>query len=107
MVDALRTSLFDGRLRPGTPLREVELAGALGVSRSTVREALRTLVAENLLTREPNRGVVVRTLDGADVEDLFRARHVLEAGAVRTARAEQLGRLAAALASYEGGGRPR
>jgi DNA-binding GntR family transcriptional regulator len=101
VVEALRTSLFDGRLRPGTPLREVELAAALGVSRSTVREALRTLVAEHLLTREPNRGVVVRTLDGADVEDLFRARHVLEAGAIGAARPEQVDRLARALADYE------
>ncbi|MPY92313.1 MAG: GntR family transcriptional regulator [Acidimicrobiia bacterium] len=101
VVTALRDQLFEGRLSPGTPLREAELATAFGVGRSTVREALRTLVAENLLTRLPNRGVVVRGLDPAELEDLQRARHVLEAGAVSSARAEHLPALGAALAAYE------
>src|ERR1700742_4054712 len=54
-AEELRRSLFDGDLGPGTPLREVALAEALGVSRSTVREALAILVAEGLVDRVPNK----------------------------------------------------
>jgi DNA-binding GntR family transcriptional regulator len=98
---ALRASLFDGRLRPGTPLREAELAASFDVSRGTVREALRVLVAENLLTRLPNKGVAVRVLHADDVEDLYRARLVLESGAVAAARPDGLEALRRALGAYE------
>ncbi len=101
VAGSLRRQLFDGHLTPGTPLREVDLATAFGVSRSTVREALRTLVAEGLLTRAPNRGVVVRVVSPVELEDLQRARHVLETGAVSAARPAQLSALSDALASYE------
>ena len=56
----VRRALFDGELEPGTPLREVALAESLGVSRSTVREALGMLVAEGLAVRVPNKGTAVR-----------------------------------------------
>jgi DNA-binding GntR family transcriptional regulator len=101
VATALRQQLFEGRLPPGTPLREADLATALGVGRGTVREALRTLVAEKLLVRLPHRGVVVRGLGPAELEDLYRARHVLEAGAVGAARAEHLPDLHQALLAYE------
>lgn len=101
VASALREQLFEGRLPPGTPLREADLAAAFGVGRGTVREALRTLVAENLLTRLPHRGVVVRGLEPAELEDLYRARHVLEAGAVGAARREHLPDLHQALVAYE------
>lgn len=101
VATALRQQLFEGRLLPGTPLREADLASAFGVGRGTVREALRTLVAENLLIRLPHRGVVVRGLDPGELEDLYRARHVLEAGAVGAARLEQLPALHQALRAYE------
>jgi DNA-binding GntR family transcriptional regulator len=97
---ALRAGLFDGRLRPGTPLREADLASALGVARSTVREALAVLVAENLLTRLPHRGVSVKVLDAADVEDLYRARLVVEGGALASAGPEGAAGLRAALERY-------
>ena len=60
VADELRRAVFDGELESGTPLREVALADSLGVSRSTVREALAALVGEGLATREPHRGVVRR-----------------------------------------------
>ena len=63
VAEELRRSLFEGELGPGTPLREVALAEALGVSRSTVREALGLLVAEGLADRVPNSGTQVRRLD--------------------------------------------
>lgn len=97
---ALRDGLFDGRLAPGTPLREVDLATTLGVSRGTAREALQLLVSEGLLTRQPHRGVIVKALSAADVEDLFRARHVLEAGAAAAATPAGVAALRAAFAAY-------
>lgn len=83
VVDELRRALFDGLLEAGTPLREVALADAMGVSRSTIREALGVLVAEGLATRAPNRGVYVTELDPASVHDVCVARSVLEIAGVR------------------------
>jgi len=87
VADELRRALFDGEVGPGTPLREIALAEAMGVSRSTIREALAVLVAEGLATREPNRGVFVTELDPGAVHDVGRARAVLEAAGVRRWRA--------------------
>ena len=83
VVEELRRALFDGELEPGTPLREVALADAMGVSRSTIREALALLVVEGLATREPNRGVRVTELDPVAVHDVSAARAVLEVAGVR------------------------
>lgn len=82
-AEELRRALFEGELAPGTPLREVALAEALGVSRSTVREALGTLVSEGLADRVPNKGTQVRRLDAAQVRDVCRARAVVEGAGVR------------------------
>jgi DNA-binding GntR family transcriptional regulator len=83
VADELRRALFDGEVEAGTALREVALADAMGVSRSTIREALAALVADGLATREPNRGVHVTELDPDSVEDVCRARIVLETAGVR------------------------
>jgi DNA-binding GntR family transcriptional regulator len=83
VADELRRALFDGELEPGTPLREMALGEAMGVSRSTVREAHGTLVGVGLATREPNRGVFVTELDPDAVHDVARARTVLEVAGVR------------------------
>jgi DNA-binding GntR family transcriptional regulator len=83
VVEELRRALFDGEVQAGTPLREVALADAMGVSRSTIREALGVLVADGLATREPNRGVHVTELDPLAVHDVCEARAVLEVAGVR------------------------
>jgi DNA-binding GntR family transcriptional regulator len=83
VVEELRRALFDGELQAGTPLREVALADAMGVSRSTIREALGVLVGDGLATREPNRGVHVTELDPHDVHDVSTARAVLEVAGAR------------------------
>ena len=83
VAEELRRALFDGEVEAGTPLREVALADAMGVSRSTIREALGVLVAEGLATREPNRGVHVTEPDPESVHDVSAARRVLEVAGVR------------------------
>jgi len=83
VAEELRRSLFEGELGPGTPLREVALAEALKVSRSTVREALGLLVAEGLADRVPNKGTQVRRLDAEQVRDVCQARVVIETAGVR------------------------
>jgi DNA-binding GntR family transcriptional regulator len=83
VVDALRSALFAGDLEPGTPLREQPLAAALGVARSTIREAMALLVTEGLAVREPNKGVSVASLRPAEVADICRARFVLESAGMR------------------------
>lgn len=83
VADVLRRELFAGERAPGTPLREVALADALGASRPTIRHALAVLVAEGLADRVPHRGTVVRSLDAGAIEDISRARLVMEGAGVR------------------------
>jgi DNA-binding GntR family transcriptional regulator len=78
----LRDLLLDGSLEPGTRLRETQLAASLGVSRNTLREALRGLAEQGLVTHLPHRGVVVTDLSEQDVADLYRLRSVLELAAL-------------------------
>ncbi len=82
-ADEIRRALFAGQLAPGTPLREVALSEAMGVGRSTIREALTVLVAEGVAVRVPNKGVAVKELDTADVHDVTLARAALEGAGVR------------------------
>ena len=101
VADALRSMLFAGDLSPGEPLREVSLAAGFGVARSTVREALQVLAGEGLVTRYPNRGVVVTELAPRDIAEIFEARLVLESAGVRAgARGADLAPVTAALATY-------
>src|SRR3712207_7412572 len=77
-LEALRAAILSGRYRPGDHLGEVELAGSLGVSRGTVREALRHLQQEALVTAG-NRGMLrVNSLTSVEVHGLFRVRAALE-----------------------------
>jgi DNA-binding GntR family transcriptional regulator len=82
VVDELKRALFEGEIEPGTPLREVALAASLGVSRSTVREALGTLVADGLIDRITNKGTVVQVLTPDGIRDICRARLVLESAGI-------------------------
>jgi DNA-binding GntR family transcriptional regulator len=86
----LREAIFEGRLAPGTPLTEVALATSLHVSRGTVREALRLLVEEHLLTFETHKGASVRVLTEADVRDIYAVRRLVELSAVDTRAARDL-----------------
>jgi DNA-binding GntR family transcriptional regulator len=83
VAGALRTAILEGRLVPGTPLGEVQVAEGLGVSRNSVREAIRILEGEYLVRYEMNRGSVVAEFTDEEIDDLFAAREVLELAGVR------------------------
>lgn len=78
---SLHTAITDGRLRGGTRLVESELCAAFGVSRGTLREALRALQQEGLVTTGV-RGLAVRQFTAQEIRDIFAVRASLEALAV-------------------------
>jgi DNA-binding GntR family transcriptional regulator len=82
VADQLRRLIWSGDLQPGSRLKEVPLAKSFGVSRNTIRDAIRDLTQDGLLTHELHRGAVVRQLDPEDVKDLFLVRRLLELKAV-------------------------
>jgi DNA-binding GntR family transcriptional regulator len=96
----LRDLILDGALEPGTRLRETQLAASLGVSRNTLREALRGLTEQGLVTHHPHRGVVVTDLTEADVADLYALRHVVELAALRRLDAPRVAELHAATDAF-------
>lgn len=81
--ERLRSAIIDGRLPPGTALRQQELANLFGVSRMPVREALRQIEAQSLLKVVMHKGAVVAPLIGEDAVDTYALRLILEAEALR------------------------
>jgi DNA-binding GntR family transcriptional regulator len=82
-LDALRYAITSGQYRPGDHLGEVEVAGHLGVSRGTVREALRHLQQEGLVTAGARGMLRVRSHTATEIRELFQVRAALEGLAVR------------------------
>ena len=81
----LLDDIRDGLLLPGTRLRETDLADRLGISRTPVREAIRQLEADGLVVHLPRQGATIRSLDYAEVIELYEMRAVLEGTAARLA----------------------
>jgi DNA-binding GntR family transcriptional regulator len=81
----LKRLILDGRAAPGEKLNEMELAGALGISRTPVREAINRLEKEGLVQIFPQRGAFVVQFSEKDVFDLFLLRENLEGLAARLA----------------------
>ena len=83
----LRQAIFQGRLPPGTPLRELTLAREWAVSQATVRDALQRLEHAGLVTRKPNIGATVTRLSPTDVRERVGLRALLEKRAAEAAAA--------------------
>src|ERR671930_1642149 len=79
VLDVLRQAILDFRFKPGQRLIERELIEQIGVSLTTVREVLRQLAAEGLVTTIPQKGAIVASPSRADAEDLYEVRAALEA----------------------------
>lgn len=84
-VDALRERILRGDFPEGEPLRQDAVAEELGVSRIPVREALRQLEAEGLVSFSPHRGAIVASLSLAEIEELFELRADIETDLLRRA----------------------
>ncbi len=82
VATALEDAILSGGLRPGERLVETRLCDELGVSRTTLREAMLTLQRRGLVRSEPRRGTFVHRLSREESLDLRRARSVLEGYAV-------------------------
>lgn len=83
VLENLRRAILDRRLAPGQRLIERELVELTGVSRTSVREALRELAAEGLVTTIPNKGTVVASVSAEEARQLYQVRSALEALAGR------------------------
>jgi DNA-binding GntR family transcriptional regulator len=77
-LEAVRSAILQGRFAPGERLLEVPLAQELGISRSSLREALHLLEKDGIIQSLPRHGKFVQTLDLAAVDELYSLRRVLE-----------------------------
>ena len=84
-LDAIRDGILHGHYAAGEPLRQDALADELGVSRIPIREALRQLEAEGLVTFSPHRGAIVSSLSFAEIEEVFDLRSTIEPDLLRRA----------------------
>ncbi|MEV3903182.1 GntR family transcriptional regulator [Mycobacterium sp. NPDC050551] len=82
-LTALRRAITTGQLTPGTHLVETELSEALQISRGTLREAMRQLQQEGLISAGARGRLSVRHLDTKEIRDIFAVRAALESLAAR------------------------
>jgi DNA-binding GntR family transcriptional regulator len=112
VAQKLREAIMSGNLKPGQRLVERELCEMMGVSRPSIREALRLLEADGLVNTVPHRGPMVSTISLEEARQLYAARAVLEGFAGRECArlhdpavvrkiGEALGRLKVALAESD------
>jgi DNA-binding GntR family transcriptional regulator len=85
IADALREAILRGIFQEGQSLRQDEIAAQFGVSRIPVREALRQLEAEGLVTLQLNRGATVSALSPAEAQEICEIRSALETTAIQLA----------------------
>ena len=99
VAERLRTQIFDRLLEPGAWIDEQKLAVEYGISRTPLREALKVLATEGLVTMKPRRGAYVAEMSRDDVAQVYRLLALLEADAVadvaRHASDEQFAQLQA------------
>jgi DNA-binding GntR family transcriptional regulator len=105
VLDNLRQAIVERQLVPGQRLIERELVELTGVSRTSIREALRELAAEGLVTAIPNKGTVVARVSAEEARQLYEVRSALEGLAgrlfVRNATQAQRNALVKALQRIE------
>ncbi len=101
----LKNAIQSGTLAPGTRIREMEIAERFAISRTPVRDAIRRLEADGMISFVPRQGAVVSRLDHQETMELYDLREVLEgtaAGfAARHASAAEIAELEELVASEE------
>jgi DNA-binding GntR family transcriptional regulator len=78
VLEAIKHAILSGELKAGQPLVETDLAELLGVSKTPVREALKTLAGAGLVTMSPYKGATVRVVDDEQARHVYDARLLLE-----------------------------
>ncbi len=86
--DEIRRRILDGEFLPSSPISEYQLAAALNISRTPVREALKRLEEEGLVWSIPNKGTFVAELSAQDIMEIYQVRECLEGLAARVAAEE-------------------
>jgi DNA-binding GntR family transcriptional regulator len=102
VLDAVKHAILTGRLVPGQALIETELAAQLGVSKTPVREALKTLAGAGLVMMSPYKGASVRLVDAALAHSVYDIRVLLEPEALRRSAARADAADAADTAAWAG-----
>ena len=87
IVEIISDAIFSGRMKPGDRVNESQLARELQVSRAPIREALQQLQEQALIVNHPRRGMFIVHLEDEDSQKINSVRLVLEAEALRLARA--------------------
>ena len=104
-VEKLRLAIFSGMFKPGSRLVESQLCAQLGISRPSLREALRSLEAERLIEIVPNRGPSVTELSWEEAKAIYEVRELLEVEAAGRCAAriaeDQLRELEKSLLAFE------
>lgn len=104
-AEKLRGAILAGLFKPGDRLVESDLCARLGVSRPSVREALRSLEAEGLVNIIPNRGPQIPTLDWEQAQEIYQVRALLEGEAAalcaKRATPEQIEEMRKSLHAFE------
>lgn len=105
VFNTLRNAILEEKLKPGEHLKERDIAQQLGVSRTPVREAIRKLELEKLVTHIPRKGVIVTSFSSQEVLEIFYIRSALEGLICRLAaekiRSRDLNRIESILQQME------
>ena len=85
VLESIKEAILNGKLKPGQALVETDLAATLNVSKTPVREALKTLAGSGLVVMSPYKGAAVRTVDAAMAGSVYDVRMLVEPEALRRA----------------------
>lgn len=84
VAEALRERIFNGALKPGDWVDELALAEEFGISRTPLREAIKVLAAEGLITMKLRRGAYVTEVDAQELSEIYHLMALLESDAAAT-----------------------
>ena len=90
LIDDLREKIIVGELVPGQKINEIQLASALGISRSPLREALRVLENEHLIGSIPRKGSFVTEISLEDLKEAYQIREMIECYAIDVLKENQI-----------------
>ncbi|MFJ8965467.1 GntR family transcriptional regulator [Lentzea sp. NPDC102401] len=83
VLESIKEAILYGKLKPGQALVETDLAATLNVSKTPVREALKTLAGSGLVVMSPYKGATVRTVDAEMASSVYDVRMLMEPEALR------------------------